>query len=115
MAARGKADDDCAVDDCVPMMPPERVADATRRLARVNGQVTGIARMIDEGRYCVDVLHQIAAAQQALDAVAQLVTRNYLERCVTDAITSGDPLIYDELMRVMYAHRPTAVARSKVR
>ena len=115
MTAGDRTGQDCAADGAVPMMPPERVVDATRRLARINGQVSGVARMIDEGRYCVDVLHQIAAVQQALDAVAQLVTRNYLERCVTDAITSGDPLIYDELMRVMYAHRPMSAARGKAR
>lgn len=51
---------------------------------------------------CVwDVLTQIAAAQKALDGVARVITRNYLERCVTDAINGGDPLIYDELMRVI--------------
>jgi DNA-binding FrmR family transcriptional regulator len=98
-----------------PMMSEERVADARRRLARINGQVTGVARMVEEGRYCVDVLHQIAAVQQALDSVAQLVTRNYLERCVTDAITSGDPLIYDELMKVIYAHRPSTLARGRTK
>ncbi len=53
----------------------------------------------------VDVLTQIAAGQKALDGVARIITRNYLERCVTDAIASGDPLIYDELMRVIDRRR----------
>ena len=52
-----------------------------------------------------NVLTQIAAAQKALDGAARVITRNYLERCVTDAITSGDPLIYDELMKVIDRHR----------
>ncbi len=84
-----------------PMMEPDRRGDVLLRLAKAAGQVQGISRMVDADRYCVDVLTQIAAAQKALDGVARIITRNYLERCVTDAINSGDPLIYDELMRVM--------------
>jgi CsoR family transcriptional regulator, copper-sensing transcriptional repressor len=76
-----------------------------RRLSKAAGQVLGISRMVDQDRYCADVLDQIAAVQKALDGVAQKVMRNYLERCVTDAITSGDSLIYDELMGVIFRHR----------
>ena len=83
------------------MMEPERRAEVLLRLAKAAGQVQGIARMVEGNRYCVDVLTQITAAQKALDGIAKVVTRNYLERCVTDAINSGDPLIYDELMRVL--------------
>lgn len=90
----------CGADER-PMMDPERRADVLLRLAKVAGQVQGISRMVDAERYCVDVLNQIAAAQKALDGAARIITRNYLERCVTDAITNGDPLIYDELMRVV--------------
>ena len=93
---------DCATAE---MMPADLVADALRRLAKVNGQVTGIAKMVSDGRYCADVLTQITAAQKALDGVAQIVTRNYLERCVTNSINSGDPLIYDELMKVIFKAR----------
>ena len=95
-------------DDCGSsgeMMPPDKRDDALKRLARVNGQVSGIARMIDDGRHCTDVLQQIAAAQKAMDAVGSLVLRNYLERCVTTAIEGGDPLIYDELMKVLTRYR----------
>jgi DNA-binding FrmR family transcriptional regulator len=88
-----------------PMMEPERQADVLLRLAKAAGQVQGISRMVSADRYCVDVLTQIAAAQKALDGVARVITRNYLERCVTDAINGGDPLIYDELMRVMDRRR----------
>ncbi len=87
------------------MMDPQTVADCLSRLSKAQGQVRGVARMIEEGRYCVDVLSQITAAQRAMDGVADLVTRNYLERCVTDAITGGDPLIYDEIMRVITRRR----------
>lgn len=87
------------------MMSRERQADLQRRLNKATGQVQGIGRMISDGRYCVEVLDQVAAVQKALDQVAQKVMRNYLERCVTDAISGGDPLIYDELMGVIFRHR----------
>lgn len=88
-----------------PMMSPERQADVLLRLAKAVGQVQGVSRMVNADRYCVDVLTQIAAAQKALDGAARVITRNYLERCVTDAIEGGDPLIYDELMRVIDRRR----------
>jgi DNA-binding FrmR family transcriptional regulator len=88
-----------------PMMSAELKGDLGRRLSKIAGQVNGVARMVEQDRYCADVLDQIAAAQKALDGVSQKVMRNYLERCVTDAITSGDPLIYDELMTVIFRHR----------
>jgi len=91
--------------DARPMMDPERQADVLLRLAKAAGQVQGVARMVNDGRYCVDVLTQISAAQKALDGAARVITRNYLERCVTDAITSGDPLIYDEVMKVIDRRR----------
>lgn len=91
--------------DARPMMEPERQADVLLRLAKAAGQVQGVARMVSDDRYCVDVLTQISAAQKALDGAARVITRNYLERCVTDAITSGDPLIYDEVMKVIDRRR----------
>ena len=87
------------------MMDPDKRADVLLRLAKAAGQVQGVSRMVESNRYCVDVLNQIAAAQKALDGAARIITRNYLERCVTDAITSGDPLIYDEVMRVIDRRR----------
>ncbi len=90
----------CAADPR-PMMEPERQAKVLLRLAKAAGQVQGVARMVSDGRYCVDVLTQISAAQKALDGAARVITRNYLERCVTDAIANGDPLIYDEVMKVI--------------
>lgn len=87
------------------MMDDALKQDVGRRLSKAAGQVLGINRMVEQDRYCADVLDQITAVQKALDGVAQKVMRNYLERCVTDAITGGDPLIYDELMGVIFRHR----------
>jgi DNA-binding FrmR family transcriptional regulator len=92
-------------DDAREMMPADKRDEALARLARATGQVQGVARMIDDGRHCTEVLQQIAAVQKALDGVGTIVLRNYLERCVTTAIEGGDPLIYDELMRVFSRYR----------
>ena len=74
------------------------------RLKKVAGQVAGISRMVEEDRYCVDVLHQIAAVEGALDRVGHLVLESHVETCVTSAIESGRPKDrrekLDELMEV---------------
>ena len=61
------------------------------RLRRIEGQVKGIARMVEERRYCVDIATQISAVEGALRKVAQIVLRKHLETCVTEAFRSGDP------------------------
>jgi CsoR family transcriptional regulator, copper-sensing transcriptional repressor len=73
-----------------------------KRLGRVEGQVRGIARMLEDQRPCVEVLQQLASAQAALRGVTKEVLRNYLERCATDAIRGRDRAIYDELMDAIY-------------
>ena len=103
VSASSTADTGCGPDR--PMMDPERRDEVLLRLAKAAGQVQGVSRMVSADRYCVDVLNQIAAVQKALDGVTRIITRNYLERCVTDAINHGDPLVYDELMRVIDRRR----------
>jgi DNA-binding FrmR family transcriptional regulator len=61
-----------------------------RRLNRVEGQVRGIGRMLDDDRYCVDVLTQVAAVQSALDALARQLLEHHLHGCVQHAVRSGD-------------------------
>lgn len=60
-----------------------------RRMSRVEGQVRGIARMVDEDRYCIDVLTQISAVTSALESVALSLLDDHLAHCVTDAIHEG--------------------------
>jgi CsoR family transcriptional regulator, copper-sensing transcriptional repressor len=60
------------------------------RLSRIEGQVRGLRRMVDEDRYCIDVLTQVSAVQSALESVALLLLRDHTEHCVTEAIRSGD-------------------------
>jgi len=73
-----------------------------KRLARIEGQVRGIARMVDDGRYCIDILTQVSAVRAALDALALELLHDHLHGCVQEAVASGrgDAAI-DEAMRVV--------------
>ena len=74
------------------------------RLRKISGQVAGIQRMVEEDRYCVDVLHQVAAVEAALDRVGHIVLAQHVETCVANALESGAPRErkrkLDELMEV---------------
>lgn len=61
-----------------------------KRLGRIEGQVRGIARMVDEDRYCIDVLTQLSAVKAALRRVEDEVLRDHVAHCVEHAIASGD-------------------------
>jgi DNA-binding FrmR family transcriptional regulator len=78
------------------------------RLRRIEGQIRGIERMVEEDRYCPDVLVQIASVEQALRAVARGLMRNHLEHCVTEAIRKGSSsdaaATYDELLDLIYRY-----------
>lgn len=60
-----------------------------KRLRRVEGQVRGLQRMVDEDRYCIDILEQVSAATRALQAVALGLLDDHLAHCVSDAVRSG--------------------------
>ena len=61
------------------------------RLKRIEGQVRGLSRMVEDDRYCVDVLTQIAAVRAALAKVEEQVLHDHVDTCVANAFTSGDP------------------------
>jgi CsoR family transcriptional regulator, copper-sensing transcriptional repressor len=62
-----------------------------RRLHRIEGQVRGIERMVEDERYCIDILTQIAAASTALEGVALRILDDHVNHCVARALASGDP------------------------
>jgi CsoR family transcriptional regulator, copper-sensing transcriptional repressor len=73
-------------------MPPGYIdnKDAVqKRLRRVEGQVRGLQRMVDEDRYCIEILEQVSAATKALQAVALELLDDHLSHCVSDAARSG--------------------------
>jgi DNA-binding FrmR family transcriptional regulator len=61
-----------------------------KRLARIEGQVRGIAKMIEDDRYCIDILTQLGAVDTALEAVALKVLEEHVQHCVVGALASGD-------------------------
>jgi len=78
------------------------------RLRRIEGQVRGLARMVDQDRYCPDILVQLSSVQEALRAVGRALMRNHLRHCVTHVIRKGSgraaSKTYDELLRLIYTH-----------
>jgi len=71
--------------------------DIAKRLARIEGQVRGVARMVDEGRYCVDILDQVAAITRALQQVSLGLLHDHLGHCVADAVNKGGPEAEEKL------------------
>jgi CsoR family transcriptional regulator, copper-sensing transcriptional repressor len=70
-----------------------------KRLARVEGQVRGISRMVEDDRYCIDILTQLGAVSTALEAVALKVLEEHVQHCVAGALASGDPAAAEEKSR----------------
>ena len=69
----------------------EDKAGLQKRLRRIEGQVRGLQRMVDDDTYCIDILTQISAATKALEAVALGLLEGHLRHCVQEAITAGGP------------------------
>ena len=89
-------------------MQADSTKKARARINRINGQVTGIGKMIDEDRYCLDILNQIAAARAALDALGIEVLTSHLESCVVGHGTDSEhdcakPLSQEELVEEVRA------------
>ena len=62
-----------------------------KRLRRIEGQIRGLQKMVQEERYCADILIQISSVREALGGVAQALLRNHLRHCVTSAVQRGNP------------------------
>jgi DNA-binding FrmR family transcriptional regulator len=87
---------------------PAIKASNLKRLRRIEGQIRGLQRMIEEDRYCPEILVQISSVQQALRGVGRALMRNHLQHCVTEALTKGDrkqaEQTYDELLELIYRY-----------
>ena len=86
---------------------PEVKSRNLTRLRRIEGQVRGLQKMVDEDRYCADILTQISSVQEALRSVGRELMRNHLRHCATGAIRSGGPgadKMYEEIVDLMYTH-----------
>jgi CsoR family transcriptional regulator, copper-sensing transcriptional repressor len=83
--------------------------DANRkRLRRIEGQIRGLQKMVEEDRYCADIITQVASVQEALRGVARNLMKNHLHHCAAKALRSGRKeeaqAMYDELLELIYAH-----------
>jgi DNA-binding FrmR family transcriptional regulator len=87
---------------------PEAKTGNLNRLRRIEGQVRGIQRMVNEDRYCADILMQIASVQEALRSVGRELMRNHLRHCAAAAIRAGSEeeaeAMYNEILDLMYRH-----------
>ncbi len=85
---------------------PEVKRAVLTRLRRIEGQARGLQKMVEEERYCADVLTQVSSVQEALRGVGRAMLHNHLRHCATEAIRSEDPeraeAMYDELMDLVY-------------
>jgi len=79
-----------------------------KRLRRIEGQIRGLQKMVEEDRYCADIITQIAAAQEALRGVARNLMKNHLHHCAARALRSANKeeadAMYDELLGLIYSH-----------
>jgi DNA-binding FrmR family transcriptional regulator len=86
---------------------PEIKAATLRRLSRIAGQIRGLEKMVEQERYCADILLQISSVQEALRGTSRHLMRNHLKHCATDAIKKGPETaeaMYDELLDLVYRH-----------
>ena len=79
----------------------ELQADLQKRLNRVIGQLGGVKAMLDDNRYCGDVLVQLAAAESAVRSISSKLLQNHLETCVVEQIQRGNVEVVDEVMQLM--------------
>ena len=74
-----------------------------KRLHRIEGQVRGLERMVEDDRYCIDILTQVSAVRTALESVALQVLDDHVKHCVADALASGDEAAAEEKSRELLA------------
>jgi DNA-binding FrmR family transcriptional regulator len=112
-SAEGGAECGCAVRDASPAMrkaiavDPEVKSRNLKRLRRIEGQLRGLQKMVEEDRYCADILTQISSVHEALRGVGRELMRNHLKHCATGAIRTGGveaDSMYNELVDLMYTH-----------
>jgi DNA-binding FrmR family transcriptional regulator len=87
---------------------PELKEANRNRLRRIEGQIRGLQKMVEEERYCADIIVQIASVQEALRGVARNLMKNHLQHCAAKALASRKPKetaeMYDELLELIYSH-----------
>jgi DNA-binding FrmR family transcriptional regulator len=87
---------------------PEIKSSNLKRLRRIEGQIRGLQKMVEDERYCADIVIQISSVQEALRGVGKALMRNHLHHCASQAIREGDDerasAMYEELLELIYKH-----------
>ena len=86
---------------------PEIKRSVLTRLRRIEGQIRGLQKMVEEDRWCADILTQISSVQEALRGVSRELMRNHLRHCAATAMAAGTgeaDAVFDELVDLMYKH-----------
>jgi len=83
------------------MNDSKRKDDVLNRLKRIEGQIKGIRTMVEDDKYCTDILIQIAAARAALNKVSGIILEGHVKGCVSSAVMKGDNQVIDELIDTM--------------
>lgn len=91
---------ECCHQKATPRQPGE-LKMLKNRLSRMQGQLNGIGKMLDENRYCGDILTQIAAVESALQAFGHLILKEHMETCVQEKIRQGDPDVIEETVELI--------------
>lgn len=79
----------------------KELKDLTNRLSRIEGQVRGIKRMVEEDVYCVDILNQVAAVNAALNSFSKVLLSSHIKSCVVENVREGNEQVIDELVATM--------------
>lgn len=87
----------CHCSDKKKLRTEAETKDMTHRLSRIEGQVRGVKAMVEDDRYCVDILTQVSAIQSALNSFSRCLLSSHIKSCVVDNIRAGDDEIVDEL------------------
>jgi DNA-binding FrmR family transcriptional regulator len=107
LTTRGRGAESGGTGHTAVAVDPDARARNLTRLRRIEGQVRGLQRMVEEDRYCADILVQIASVHEALRAVGRELMRNHLRHCAATAIRASDAeaeAMYEELLELMYRH-----------
>ncbi len=99
---------ECGCDRKAAGVDPQIKESNLKRLRRIEGQVRGLQKMVEEDRYCPDILMQVSSVQEALRSVGRELMRNHLKHCATRALNEGgeqaDSMV-NELIELVYKHR----------
>jgi DNA-binding FrmR family transcriptional regulator len=87
------------------MINQEAKKNATTRLKKIEGQIRGIMKMVENEKYCIDIINQITAAEKALNGVSSIIMRQHVESCVTEAVSKGKGKeMVNELIDTIYKY-----------